>query len=427
MENMEIKILSETTQEILSKPPRWIFKWGIYVFMMILVLSLLLMQFIKYPETINADFILTAENPPKVLVSVLNGRIEKVMVTNNEIMESQQTIAYMESMANPGEVLEIKKGLTTMYDSISLNDTILYKSDFNFDKFNLGELQLAFNEFNMALFDYNNLLDSGYFQQKNNLLFQEMLMIANSNWSLKKQKLLIDRDCELALLDFKKQEKLFNKKVIPPIEFDRERRKYLSTLQNKESFYNQLILNSNNSYLKKRELLETLSIIKKIKHDFSNALKKILNEITVWEKNFIIKSPIKGRFEFIGFLQAGQLLTANQEIGYIQPENNKCFGIATLSTQIGLGKIVRYQKIQIKFDAFPSQEYGFVEGNVLELSNIPDKDGKFQIKVSLPSGLKSNTNKVIPFRNNLKARAEIITEELSLLQRIFYQFRKIFD
>jgi hypothetical protein len=44
----------------------------------------------------------------------------------------------------------------------------------------------------------------------------------------------------------------------------------------------------------------------------------------------------------------------------------------------------------------------------------------------LPKGLESSYKKQIPFQQEMKGSADIVTEDLRLLERILYQFRDVF-
>ena len=68
-----------------------------------------------------------------------------------------------------------------------------------------------------------------------------------------------------------------------------------------------------------------------------------------------------------------------------------------------------------------------LQGEVTSISLTPDNEGFYLIDVSLPKYLITSYNKEIPFRQEMIGTAEIITEDLRLLERLFYQFRQILD
>jgi hypothetical protein len=63
-------------------------------------------------------------------------------------------------------------------------------------------------------------------------------------------------------------------------------------------------------------------------------------------------------------------------------------------------------------------------GTVEAISLIPN-DGNYLVKINLPNGLRTSHNTELKVTGQLKGNVEIITEDLRLLERIFYQFRKL--
>mgnify|MGYP003116387514 FL=1 len=59
------------------------------------------------------------------------------------------------------------------------------------------------------------------------------------------------------------------------------------------------------------------------------------------------------------------------------------------------------------------------------MSLIPDKEGFYLIDVKLPKKLITSYNKEIDFKQEMRGSAEIITEDLRLIERFFYQFREV--
>ena len=65
------------------------------------------------------------------------------------------------------------------------------------------------------------------------------------------------------------------------------------------------------------------------------------------------------------------------------------------------------------------------KGKVKSISIIPNKEGLYIIDVELPKKLITSYNKEIDFKQEMRGTAEIITEDLRLIERFFYQFREI--
>ena len=91
--------------------------------------------------------------------------------------------------------------------------------------------------------------------------------------------------------------------------------------------------------------------------------------------------------------------------------------------QNNLGKVDTGMQVQLRFDAYPYQEVGFVKGKLNYMSPIASDSG-FLATVNLQNGLHTNLNKTIQYKNGLQAQALIITKDMRLLERIYYSVVK---
>jgi len=57
---------------------------------------------------------------------------------------------------------------------------------------------------------------------------------------------------------------------------------------------------------------------------------------------------------------------------------------------------------------------------------MPNSEGLYLLDVELPKKLVTTYNKDIEFKQEMQGSAEIITEDLRLIERIFFQFKDIF-
>ncbi|MGJ1432281.1 vitamin K epoxide reductase family protein [Sphingobacterium spiritivorum] len=91
--------------------------------------------------------------------------------------------------------------------------------------------------------------------------------------------------------------------------------------------------------------------------------------------------------------------------------------------QLEFGKIKIGQEVMIKVRGFQYQEYGYLKGRIQSISDIPIKDSLFLSKVSIERTPKDS---LIRLRPRLLADVEIITEEQSILKRIWRNLTKNF-
>lgn len=64
MDIEDIELKSEEIQEILSRPPHALIRWGITVFFMVISFLFIGGCFFSYPDTVEAGITITTENPP---------------------------------------------------------------------------------------------------------------------------------------------------------------------------------------------------------------------------------------------------------------------------------------------------------------------------------------------------------------------------
>ena len=88
------------------------------------------------------------------------------------------------------------------------------------------------------------------------------------------------------------------------------------------------------------------------------------------------------------------------------------------------GKVAKGQQVIVRFINFPDEEYGRVEGIVEDISLIPSFDS-YQVSISFPNGLTTNYGKTLPLQYEMTATAEIVTADLTILERLVQPFRKI--
>lgn len=88
------------------------------------------------------------------------------------------------------------------------------------------------------------------------------------------------------------------------------------------------------------------------------------------------------------------------------------------------GKVKSGQRVLIRFANYPDQEFGLVNGRVAGISLVPAEDN-YRVEIELPDGLRTNYGKELPVSQEMQATAEIVTEDLRLIERFFQPLKKI--
>ena len=140
-----------------------------------------------------------------------------------------------------------------------------------------------------------------------------------------------------------------------------------------------------------------------------------------------MQSDIEGRVSFLNFWTEGQTVNAGDLVFIVIPSEDSSYIAKIKAPSQNSGKIKVGQTALIKLENFPDNEFGTITGKVKNISLLPNKDGLYLIDVALPEKLITSYNKEIPFKQEMRGVVEIITEDLRLIERFFYQFRTMMD
>jgi len=414
--NFELR--SELTQEIISKKPDFIERGALYVFLLILLILLSITWFVKYPDTIMVRIVLTSDNAPKEIIPHQDGRLLKLFIKNDDRVFKNEILGWIESTADNNSVLQLS---TQVDSSVALLDSGRFESIspiFNKTFNSLGEVQQGYATFTTALQLFNDYSHAGFFIRKKSLLKNDIETLNRSNNVILKQKSLAEQDLALAEESYNMDKILFDQKVLSKEDLRSEKSKFL----NKQMTITQLdaSLLSNETQVESKE-----KEIEQLDHDiaqqltiFREALHNLKSLINDWKKRFILQSPIDGRAAFIVQLQENQFVQSGKVLGYINPEDNHFFG-ETILPQANFGKIETNLPVQLRFDAYPYEEAGYVSGTISYISRVPSDSG-FLARIRLDHGLTTNNNKQLAYKTGLKANGVIITKNMRLLERFYY-------
>jgi len=239
---------------------------------------------------------------------------------------------------------------------------------------------------------------------------------------LLKQKELEEQDLELSQKTFSANETLRDKKVLAELDYNDEKSKFLNKKMSMPQINNAIIGNESDQNAKEKEIAELDNTIIQQKIIFQQALGTLKSQVDEWEKKYLLIAPTDGKVTFVALIQENQQLQSAQTICYINPENTHYFA-QLMIPQANLGKVAVGQKVLLKFSSYPFQEFGAVYGKIEFISPVATDAGYFA-KIALQNGLTTNYGKQIFYRDGLQGNAEIITKDLRLLQRFYYDLMK---
>jgi len=422
LDNIELR--SESVQDILTQPPHWMIRWGNTIILIILMLVLAMSYMIRYPEFIPAPIVVTSQNPPEKLEARTNSKIEKIFIKDHQEVKKNDVLMVMQSTANYKDVLELKQ----LIDSIAPNALSSFPIH-QTSHFKLGELQGDYNGFAKAFQDEELFTRLQPYAPENIAANQSISEYRLRIATLKQQKSLEAAKSDLTKKNYQRSQELFNQGVIAAMELENEKIKYLQAQQNLENITISLSqMEEGISNLNKTKSGTAINT-EKDKINYSSQTLQLFEQLRKslkqWEQNYLIISSTDGVASFQQFFGENQFVKPGDAILSILPKNkDKLVGRMSVPAT-NSGKIIPGEKVLIKLDNYRFQEYGIVEGKVQNISLSPDDKGNYYVDVTLPKGLRTSYNKTLVFDKELKGNAEIVTQDLRLIERFFYQIRKL--
>ncbi len=413
---------SELAQEIISQKSGFIERWALVIFSIILLLILTAAWLIKYPDTIEASAVLTAANAPKEIIPRQEGRLVKLFIQNNENVSQGEVIGWIESTAKHDEVLELSTRIDSSVNLLNTKQEDKVAQLFTTDYTNLGEMQQDYQTFITALQSFNDFLVNGFYTKKKSMLSNDLQSLENTSLTIQKQKALTQQDIKLAEETYNMNKQLSDEKVLSKEEFRQEHSKFINKQMEIPQLDADLLSNEMQQRDREKELDQLNHDMQRQPENFQQALQSLKSEVDDWKKKYILQSPINGKVSYIISFQENQFLQQGKLIGYITPDDSHFYTQAYLP-QNNFGKVNKGQHVQLRFDAYPYQEFGFVEGTVSYVSNVASDSG-FLTTIQLSNGFVTSDKIPIAYKNGLKAQALIITQNMRLLSRLWYNIKK---
>ncbi|MFC5193404.1 HlyD family secretion protein [Algoriphagus aquatilis] len=424
-QNDNLNLRSEEVQEIISRPPAWLIQWGITLIFILLSLLIGLSFLIRYPDFVEAKVLVTTANPTERIAARVTGQIEHLFIKNGDQVKIDQPLAGIKSTARLEDVLLLKTTLEK--ENFGKENDFLFPVE-SLTELVLGEVGLPFLEFERNYLEYRLIRELQPFAgqlESTKVSIEEIKKRISSQQS---QKELLSRRLSLAKIDYERNRNLHQQGVIADKDFESREMEYLqmeeqvnqmaisiSQLQETLNTANQTIKNTNINREEEARSLKALI-------QSYQGLKRSLRD---WEYLYLMKSSINGVVSFQKVWGANQQVNSGELVFTVLPDNkSELMGAMKIAAQ-NAGKVSMDQKVLIKLDNYPFQEYGALIGRISSISVSPDEEFNYLVYATLPEGTLTSFKREILFTQELLGNAEIITEELSVAERLFFKFRSI--
>ena len=418
----ELTESSEYLKEVLATPPRWVLRWGETLVLVLVIVLLALGWLIRYPDRIPAEVIITTRQPPVPVKARADGALAQLLVSDQDRVTKGQVMAVIQNPARHADVNQLKEQLR-QFDL----ETTEEHSPFT-GSYQLGSLQEAYARLQQAAEAYHLYRRlTPLFQQQQAVVQQ--LARYQALLTQKQQQRLLQRKVQLAEKDYRRNEQLHASGTIADKALETSEQQWIGAQESYEVFSGKLSQIKVQVANLERERAQLGTEHTQEGEQLRTALVGTLNQLRVatqqWEERYVLTAPRAGQVSFSDFWSEQQFVEAGQTVMRIVPPTNEQIGsiIGQLRVPVqNSGKLSEGQRVEVYLDNYPYAEYGALTGIVQSISSLP-KQGQYHLTITFPEGLVTQYGQTIPFQQQLQGRAEIITEDLRLLERLFYRLR----
>jgi HlyD family type I secretion membrane fusion protein len=183
-----------------------------------------------------------------------------------------------------------------------------------------------------------------------------------------------------------------------------------------------------------RQVLEMQQKLQQLEIEESELQAKIketeieLNKAQTEADQMQLQAPVEGIISDLTVQNIGEVVQPGTTVVEIAPSETPLVLSAKLpSAEAGL--VDSGMPVQIKFDAFPYQDYGVAQGKVISVSPNSEIDEKlgtvYTIEIQPEQSYVDHEGKIIELRAGQTANAEIIIRKRRILEILFEPFRKL--
>jgi len=422
----KVELQSSEVEDMLGRVPGWITRNGIILFLFLLALLIFGSWIFRYPDIKRARIVVTSVNPPADMEARTSGKIVRLFVNDNELVESGDVLAMIENPAAYEDVMLLKKELAFL-DSIRIEEVSGDLPELN--NVQLGTIQSNYSIFLKSYRDYTEFKRLDYHQRRIQLLQSELLKQRDLDRSLSERARIAEEEYSLAQRQSNRDADLYIESVVSQADMEKSHSEMLSKRKQWQEIVS-IIAENNISVGRIEEQIVDLELKQQEEQSQNiNTMEESFNNlkasIASWEQNYLLLAPVSGSVTFTRFWSENQNVKVGEKVLTVIPtESGSMLGKISLPTE-GAGKVKIGHQVNIQFDNYPHLEYGMVKGYVSNISKVPDDD-LYTVEVELPAGLRTYYNIDITFSQNMQGQAEILTDKKRMLERVLNPIKSAF-
>ena len=423
----EVELRSEELQDVMGKVPHWILRWGIVVLFGTVVVLFVGSAFFSYPDIIQAPIVLTGSTPPAGIIAFSSGKLDLLNTRDNQEVNSGIYLAVIQNPALTDDVLYLKHFL----DELDLEqDSVFTMPEKNLQ---LGNLQTLYASFYINLYNYNDFMSQQYYPKRIRMAKERIPQFEEQYKSLLRQQIITEEQTALIDKYYERSTAMHEQGAISGRELDDLKSRQLQGQLSEENMQNAI----NSMRIQLAQLDESviemeyqyLEKTNDMRSQIRSMVSQLKANIKSWEMSYVLISPIDGKVTFTRYWVSNQNVLGGEEVFTVIPSSeSRIIGKAMLPVARS-GKVEIGQNVNIRLDNFPDNEFGTLKGTVQNISLVPASSGNstyYVVEIELLEGLNTNYKKELPYLPNMSGMADVITENMSLMERFVMPMKKIF-
>ncbi|MDY3112068.1 MAG: HlyD family efflux transporter periplasmic adaptor subunit [Porphyromonas sp.] len=435
MSERKIEILdySPEVQDVLGRVPSPILKITLTVLILIVVIIFIGSIVFRYPDTVTGEIKISSSTPTQVIVAQTAGYLDELDPLRDKAIQTGDIIASIQNTVDTQEAITLKKVALRVDTAISTSIVTpeLLSTCLSFQPKTLGSLSDAYNQWIEEVQSYLDFIQQDYRKTRINLQRDLIELQSKRKEGSQKQAQIMGDRYLIAKEQFRRDSLLHTQGILSDEEYESAKALYKQA-QHSIVDFSQSLISAQQGIVESEISLSDLE--KSFKEEMlqhhrllASYTRDLLVSISNWEKTYLLLSPISGTLNYWGNRYNHQYVQVGEPIFSVDPlETSTPHGSMTV-TPNKAGKIAVGQKVLIRLSNYPDEEFGFITGEVANISTLPDKDGNYRVDILLPKNLTTSYGRNLPIQRELQGTGEIVTANYRLIERFIMPIRKMIN
>ncbi len=420
------ELRSDEMQDILTTPPKALVRWGTTIVLVIVGLLIVGCFVVRYPEVVDCKVTITTTNPPTWVVAKSTGKIKQLYTRDKQKVRRGDIIAVLDNTADTQSILALERSL----DAMNITEGAVTLTDLE-GGMALGDVQTAYTTLQKAVTAFHNFTHRNVYDKRIATEKAQLNSYDKYVSSMQKQQDISSRQQAIASDQYGREDEIYSKGLISKQEMEDAKMAMLNRRLASEQI-NTSLHDAEVEMAEIRHIIGELEVQKEqerraVVADLATAIDQARTAIEEWKQKYALISPMDGTLTYNDYWKVNQNVTEGSKVFSIVSNTSDSI-IAKIKIPLeGAGKVQPGQRVNIRLDGYPYLEYGFLTGKVVSLSTMYSDTGEYTATVSLPTPLRTSYHYDIIIGGDLSGVAEVITQDISLAERLIHPLRYIYD